>query len=186
MPVPEAKDKEGGKEGVEEEEEEEHEEGVVEPASSALLSEETQAAASLPGDSILPPQESTSKPDEATPLQTAALNTADPLAPLETVLQMPPPESMQASNESKPPHLQTPPYVHHFDTYTLVQQVEAGGFTTEQSVTAMKAVRGLLALNLGVAREGLVGKSDVENVCPLPPSSPYHSHPKQILKREED
>jgi hypothetical protein len=42
--------------------------------------------------------------------------------------------------------------------------VEAGGFTEEQAITAMKAVRGLLALNLDVAKAGLVSKSDVENV----------------------
>lgn len=93
-----------------------------------------------------------------------AENTSSPLAPLETVLQMPPPATQDQENAAKPPHLQTPPYVHHFDTYTLVQQVEAGDFTTEQSITAMKAVRGLLAHNLDVAKAGLVSKSDVENV----------------------
>jgi hypothetical protein len=77
---------------------------------------------------------------------------------------MPPPETPEEENAAKPPHLQTPPYVHHFDTFTLVKQVEAGGFTEDQSITAMKAVRGLLALNLDVAKAGLVSKSDVENV----------------------
>lgn len=130
------------------------------------LSEEMQAAARLPGD-----KDSTSAAGkrngaeklDLTPLQQAAANTNDPLAPLETVLQMKPPESQEAEDASKPPHLQTPPFVHHFDTYTLVQQVQKGGFTTEQSVTAMKALRGLLALNLDVAKAGLVSKYDVEN-----------------------
>jgi hypothetical protein len=134
-----------------------------EPSSSAPLSEETQAAARLPGDDGAPIDE---KPnvDDPTPRQTAAADTSDVKAPLETVLQMPPPETAEERNAKKPPHLQTPPYVHHFDTYTLVQQVEAGGFTEEQAITAMKAVRGLLALNLDVAKAGLVSKSDVENV----------------------
>ena len=79
--------------------------------------------------------------------------------PLEQLLQMESPDE-----EHKPPHLHAPPYVHHFDTFTLVRDLEKGGFTQAQSVTLMKAVRSLLALNLDVAREGLVSKSDVENV----------------------
>ena len=105
--------------------------------------------------------ESSNEPASA---QQPAANTSKPLPPLETVLQMPPPERQDQENSTKSPHLQTPPYVHHFDTYTLVQQVEAGDFTAEQSITAMKAVRGLLAHNLDVAKAGLVSKSDVENV----------------------
>ncbi|KAG4435958.1 hypothetical protein IFR05_008578 [Cadophora sp. M221] len=93
----------------------------------------------------------------------ASTSTSTPANPLETVLHMPPPETAEEENASKPPHLQTPPYVHHFDTYTLVQRVETGGFSNEQAITSMKAVRGLLALNLEVARKGLVSKSDVEN-----------------------
>lgn len=150
-----------------EEDEDEAKAAESRPSSAAPLSEETQAAAVLPGDpeigSVAGEKESASQ-DELTPRQQAAANTIGPLAPLETVLQMPPPESDEEKNASKPPHLQTPPYVHHFDTYTLVQQVEKGGFTTEQSITAMKAVRGLLALNLDVAKASLVSKYDVENV----------------------
>lgn len=130
------------------------------------LSEETLAAAELPGF-----DEETGKAiggnvvrDEGpSPMQLAAQNTQDMVAPLDTILEMPPPESMEEENRQKPPHLQTPPYVHHFDTYTLVKRVEEGGFTDAQAITAMKAVRGLLAENLDVAKEGLVSKSDVEN-----------------------
>ncbi|TVY58071.1 Uncharacterized protein LSUE1_G009452 [Lachnellula suecica] len=135
-------------------------ESQPEPSSAAPLSEETQAAMKLPGEEA---KASTEAEQPSTPLQKAAANTSDPNAPLETILHMPPPETAEERNASKPPHLQMPPYVHHFDTYTLVQQVEAGGFTNEQSITAMKAVRGLLALNLDVAKAGLVSKSDVEN-----------------------
>ncbi|PBP16741.1 MOZ protein represents a chromatin-associated acetyltransferase [Diplocarpon rosae] len=133
-----------------------------EPSSAAPLSEETQAGACIPGDESIPVAEP-GKSGDLTPRQQAVANPAESAAPLETVLHMPPPETAEEENAGKPPHLQTPPYVHHFDTYTLVQQVEAGGFTTDQSVTAMKAVRGLLALNLDVAKAGLVSKSDVEN-----------------------
>ncbi|CCU76726.1 DUF1640 domain-containing protein [Blumeria hordei DH14] len=85
-------------------------------------------------------------------------------APLETVLHMPPPPKAKGRTASKPSHIQMPLYLHHFDTYTLVQQVQAGGFTPEQSITAMKAVRSLLAKNLDLARDRLVSKSDVENL----------------------
>ncbi|TVY20159.1 Uncharacterized protein LARI1_G001429 [Lachnellula arida] len=133
------------------------------PSSTAPLSEETQAALRLPGDEEVKIS-GVEIEGAPTPLEQAAANTADKTAPpLETVLHMPPPETAEQRNAAKPPHLQTPPYVHHFDTYTLVQRVESGGFTNDQSITTMKAVRGLLALNLDVAREGLVSKSDVEN-----------------------
>jgi hypothetical protein len=65
--------------------------------------------------------------------------------------------------QRKPPHLKTPPYVHHFDTYSLVKQLDRGGFTPDQSVSIMKAVRGILTGNMELAREGLVSKSNVEN-----------------------
>lgn len=88
---------------------------------------------------------------------------------LDTILQLEA-EATGKSDDHKPPHLQAPPYVHHFDTYSLVQDLEKGSFTPDQSVTLMKAVRGLLAINLDVAKEGLVSKSDVENVrLPFPP-----------------
>ena len=95
-------------------------------------------------------------------------NKARAAKPLETVLQMGAPAA-EKPEEHKAPHLQAPPYVHHFDTFTLVKDLERGGFSEEQSVTLMKAVRGLLAVNMDVAREGLVSKSDVENVNKCPP-----------------
>jgi hypothetical protein len=80
--------------------------------------------------------------------------------PLETVLHMPSP---QEEEQRKPPHLKTPPYVHHFDTYSLVKDLTKSGFTEDQSVTIMKAVRGILGDNMALARRGLVSKSNVEN-----------------------
>jgi hypothetical protein len=88
-----------------------------------------------------------------------ASGSAGKSGPMEAILRMGPPE--EAKN--KPPHLTPPPYVHHFDTYSLVKQLEAGGYTHYQSITAMKVVRSLLAQNLDVAQDGLVSKSDVEN-----------------------
>jgi hypothetical protein len=71
--------------------------------------------------------------------------------------------SPQDSEQHKPPHLKTPPYVHHFDTYGLVRDLHASSYTREQSTTLMKAVRGLLMSNMELARAGLVSKSNVEN-----------------------
>lgn len=99
--------------------------------------------------------------------------------PLESILHMGPPpghepsipksESNGNGDRGKMGHMSTPPYVHHFDAYSLVKQLEAGGYTPEQAVSSMKAIRKILAQNLDVAQESLVSKSDVENVSfPLP------------------
>lgn len=97
--------------------------------------------------------------------------------PLETVLNMPSSDDLGTAqapvyyhenastnpDEQKPPHISTPPYVHHFDTYGLVKRLEEGGWTGDQAVTIMKAVRQVLAENMDLARDGLVSKSNVEN-----------------------
>ena len=99
--------------------------------------------------------------------------------PMEVVLHMPPPgeaeSTAESPNSSTPQHHHNHPlnnftptrYMHHFDTYTLVKQLETGGYTNEQAVTLMKAVRILLADNLDMAQDGLVSKRDVDNVRPL-------------------
>jgi hypothetical protein len=137
-----------------------------EPSASEPLSEETLAAERLPGDDgkYVEDMEAKQMEEKAAAGVNGEVPASEKKSPTETILEMPPPPTAEEENASKPPHLQTPPYVHHFDTYSLVQQVEQGGFTNEQSITAMKAVRGLLALNLDVAKAGLVSKSDVENV----------------------
>ncbi|PHH60666.1 hypothetical protein CDD81_1352 [Ophiocordyceps australis] len=61
------------------------------------------------------------------------------------------------------PAMAPPPYVHHFDSYSLVKQLHGGGYSEAQATTAMKGIRALLAQNLDVAQQSLVSKSDVEN-----------------------
>ena len=63
----------------------------------------------------------------------------------------------------KAPHIDTPRHVHHFDTYGLVRRLVDAGWSEQQSVTLMKAVRLKLAENMDLAREALVSKSQVEN-----------------------
>ncbi|KAL1306448.1 hypothetical protein AAFC00_005147 [Neodothiora populina] len=65
--------------------------------------------------------------------------------------------------QRKPPHISTPPYIHHFDTYGLVRRLEEGGWTQAQAITLMKAVRLILSENMDLAHHGLVSKSNVEN-----------------------
>ncbi|RHZ58715.1 CCDC90 family protein [Aspergillus thermomutatus] len=88
--------------------------------------------------------------------------------PLEGVLHMPSPSSPLSPTEKSPsdgklPHLVPAPYVHHFDTYSLVRDLSKGGFTEAQSVTIMKAIRNILQNNLDIAEQSLTSKSDVEN-----------------------
>ncbi|KAK8003144.1 hypothetical protein PG990_000893 [Apiospora arundinis] len=92
-----------------------------------------------------------------TPQQAAAEETMQSAGPMDAVLHMPPPGEMHH------PHISTPPYLHHFDSYTLVKQLQAEGYTQVQAITLMKAVRALLARHLETAQEGLVSKSDVDN-----------------------
>lgn len=157
------------------------------PESSETRASDTgsQAAASN-SDAKPPPGEETSQPSDTIelppppppetpsddPSARSASNTDHPAppgadqtagGPMETILHMGPPEQDTADTMSRPPHLTPPPYVHHFDSYSLVKHLESGGWTNPQAITAMKAVRGLLAANLDVAQAGLVSKSDVEN-----------------------
>ena len=91
-------------------------------------------------------------PDLATP--------SDPKPP-ESILYMPGPQETEAH---KPPHLKTPRYVHHFDTYGLVRELARNNaYTSPQSITIMKGVRQMLLDNMSLARDGLVSKSNVEN-----------------------
>lgn len=80
--------------------------------------------------------------------------------PLDSVLHMP---TAAEEEYHKAPHLKTPPYVHHFDTYGLVRKLAQSSYTPAQSITIMKAVRQTLLSNMALAREGLVSKSNVEN-----------------------
>jgi hypothetical protein len=103
-----------------------------------------------------PPQEDA--PHDPPPRQ--AKEEAKQSGPLEAILHMPPPAEVRKQHPSMSP----PPYMHHFDTYSLVKQLQSGGFSEAHSVTAMKGIRSLLAQNLDVAQASLVSKSDVENV----------------------
>lgn len=93
----------------------------------------------------------------STPQQAAAEETMQSAGPMDAVLHMPPPGEMHHI------HISTPPYLHHFDSYTLVKQLQGEGYTQAQAITLMKAVRALLARHLETAQEGLVSKSDVDN-----------------------
>ena len=63
----------------------------------------------------------------------------------------------------KAPHLDPPPYVHHFDTYGLVQRLIAGGWDRRQAISIMKAMRQMLSDSTDLATKALVSKSNLEN-----------------------
>ncbi|KAG6004292.1 hypothetical protein E4U21_001189 [Claviceps maximensis] len=70
---------------------------------------------------------------------------------------------MPLPDKTQHPHMTPPPYVHHFDSYSMVRLLEEGGYTRDQAVSSMKAIRTILAGNLQVAQKSLVSKGDVEN-----------------------
>lgn len=144
-------------------------------SSSAPLSKETQQASILPGDigSLWVSPEEKEEIRRREIKEGRHVETKDDQPPVATVLHMDPPLERPQENQTvskapgaqnpELPHLVPPPYVHHFDSYTLVKRIEEGGFTPVASVELMKVVRGLLAENLDIAQHGLVSKSDVEN-----------------------
>ena len=86
----------------------------------------------------------------------------EPKRALDMVLQIPSPSEIKGKAD-RHPHLEASPYEHHFDTYSLVQDLIKHGYTEDQAVTLMKSIRLMLAINLDIAKEGLVSKSDTEN-----------------------
>lgn len=94
---------------------------------------------------------------------TPAENESPSTKELDVVLSVPSPSDLKDSSP-RHPHLEASPYEHHFDTYSLVQQLATrNAYSQQQAVTLMKAIRLMLAINLDVAKEGLVSKSDTEN-----------------------
>lgn len=81
-------------------------------------------------------------------------------SPLDEVLGKEPPRKGHRTH----PHMSPPPYIHNFDSYSMVKLLQEGGYTEDQAIEAMKGIRALLTQNLDVAQESLVSKSDVENV----------------------
>ncbi|KAJ5902707.1 hypothetical protein N7495_003235 [Penicillium taxi] len=149
----------------------------IDDAAAASLSE--QAAANSVNNSSTKPEESTEQTAESDSTENNRPST--PREPgegiartsqhtsskdFEQVYHMPSPSTGLASSDSPNPKLSQmspTPYVHHFDTYSLVLDLEKGGFTEEQSITIMKAVRGILYDNLNFAKQSLTSKSDHEN-----------------------
>lgn len=139
--------------------------GLTAATTAATANAPPKTSTTGPPDTVTPPK----KPAQAQPELLKADETVKPpmyldiipANPLQKVLQMERPDDQSESD--RPPHLQAPQYVHHFNTWSLVQDLEKGGFQQQQSIDMMKAVRGLLAEHLDLARRGLISKSNVEN-----------------------
>jgi len=95
------------------------------------------------------------------PAQDPADLKAEDAAPKPGETSAPPPTSPLPA-ETDPPFAPRE-YIHHFDTYSSVQRLSAGGFTQSQSIVTMKLLRAMLDKNLTAARENLVSKSNIEN-----------------------
>ncbi|KAG5947231.1 hypothetical protein E4U59_001744 [Claviceps monticola] len=98
--------------------------------------------------SPLPPNKTDHK-DENSP-STPPLDAGD-LVPLSS------PETL------RDPHMTPPPYVHHFDSYSMVKLLGGGGFSPDQAIESMKAIRTVLGGHIQVAQRNLVSKGDAEN-----------------------
>ncbi|KAH7328621.1 hypothetical protein B0I35DRAFT_417906 [Stachybotrys elegans] len=141
------------------------------PTSSESQSESKESEVESPSTpNTIPetPAPAPAEPKEAPPVEgleraRIAREEAKQSGPLEEVLHLGPPEEMVDQQRKGHPPMQPPPYMHHFDTYSLVKQLQQGGYSQGQAVTAMKGIRTLLAQNLDVAQASLVSKSDVEN-----------------------
>ncbi|KAJ6151000.1 hypothetical protein N7470_007594 [Penicillium chermesinum] len=82
------------------------------------------------------------------------------------VSHMPSPSTSLSPTEPSPEH--KPPHMSPHHTFTISIHIPSfgslqGGYTNEQSITIMKAVRTILQKNIDFARESLTSKSDVEN-----------------------
>ncbi|EXF76490.1 MOZ protein represents a chromatin-associated acetyltransferase [Colletotrichum fioriniae PJ7] len=124
-------------------------------ASNTADNSAANATGAASGDQQQQPEEA----EEAKAAKQEARDQAKKSGPLEAILHMGPPEEVAKQH----PHMAPPPYVHHFDSYSLVKDLEGGGYSKDQAITLMKAIRAILAQNLDVAQESLVSKSDVEN-----------------------
>lgn len=140
-------------------EQESREEQESKPQEEPIKASSAQAEAVEPE----PSPSSDSKKEPATD------NEPLPNRELDMILSIPSPSEIKGSS-NRHPHLEPSPYEHHFDTYSLVQDlckseggVEERPFTEYQAVTLMKAIRLMLGQNLDLAKDGLVSKSDTEN-----------------------
>lgn len=141
-----------------------------EASNSELIQQDKKATPPNPVSKTEPSQDTTderlitsSEPRDVTAQKDATEPKEEqPVTPLDIVLQTASQSNLHRE-QHRHPHLTASPYEHHFDTYSLVQDLAKGGFTADQSVTIMKAIRLMLAVNLDVAKDGLVSKSDVEN-----------------------
>lgn len=107
------------------------------------------------------------KPDASKAADSIPQDVPPPKNPMDSVLQMPPNSDLGLarvpSRGQEVPHLDPAPYIHHFDTYTLVKNLQEGGFSEEQAITVMKGIRGILQEKLDLAEATLTSKSDSEN-----------------------
>ena len=149
-------------------------------AAASSLSEQAAAESTQRSGSVESEQSQDRVPEDETAANTSTSSTSgdvgeemSQMAPyanrsaFDEVYHMPSPSTfltpVERSDSERPPHMSPAPYVHHFDTYSLVQDLSNSGFSNKQSTTIMKAVRSILQNNLDFAKQSLTSKSDEEN-----------------------
>lgn len=149
-------------------------------ATASSLSEQTAAESTQRSGSVESEQSQDRVPEDEAAANTSTSSTfgdvgeeMSQMAPyanrsaFDEVYHMPSPSTfltpVEKSDSERPPHMSPAPYVHHFDTYSLVRDLSTSGFTNKQSTTIMKAVRSILQNNLDFAKQSLTSKSDEEN-----------------------
>ncbi|KAG6045971.1 hypothetical protein E4U39_001785 [Claviceps sp. Clav50 group G5] len=113
------------------------------------------ASASVNANIIDKPSSSPPQPNKTDPQ--AGVSPSTPPLDAGDLVPLPSPETL------RDPHMTPPPYVHHFDSYSMVKLLEGGGFSPEQAIESMKAIRTVLGSHIQVAQRNLVSKGDAEN-----------------------
>jgi hypothetical protein len=131
----------------------------------------------------IPTSDSTRPVSSTTSSSTSKDQQQEPLTDLQKIRKQ---IEEEAAQRPRPPHIDAPDYVHHFDTYGLVKRLEDGGWSQAQAITIMKATRTTLSENIDLARNALVSKSNVENEAYLFRAACSELHTEIMTKRRAE
>jgi hypothetical protein len=131
----------------------------------------------------MPSSDSTRPTTSSTASSSSTKEPQEPLTDLQKIRKQ---LEEEAAQRPRPPHIDAPDYVHHFDTYGLVKRLEDGGWSQAQAITIMKATRTTLSENIDLARNALVSKSNVENEAYLFRAACSELHTEIMTKRRAE
>jgi hypothetical protein len=153
------------------------------PESPVLDAAESQHTNPLETVLNMPSSDSTRPTTSSTASSSSTKEPQEPLTDLQKIRKQ---LEEEAAQRPRPPHIDAPDYVHHFDTYGLVKRLEDGGWSQAQAITIMKATRTTLSENIDLARNALVSKSNVENEAYLFRAACSELHTEIMTKRRAE